>query len=169
MPKRRRHGQRPPAPIASAATPDRGESTEDPVSQFGRMLKESAEREAAEQRRREEQRRAARAKHAAARTKADELGDARRELDRAIDDVRRARASGRGRAEADAAWRAAKARVIELESGERPDWAPPPPVTDDAPAGDDGTDEADQDRGDDKFDDADRGAGDADPEHSDDH
>ena len=52
------------------------------------------------------------------------LNDAQRELARAIATVRRAKESGKGRAEADAAWKAAKARVIELETGVAPAWAP---------------------------------------------
>ena len=34
---------------------------------------------------------------------------------------------GKGRAEADDAWKVAKARVIELETGVAPAWAPKPP------------------------------------------
>ena len=85
------------------------------------------------------------------------LAQARRDLDRAIAAVRAAKANGRSTVEADAAWKAAKARVIELETGERPAWAPPPPVdesVDDTPdssdtAGDvgDGADESPVDAG----------------------
>ena len=96
----------------------------DPVTQFGQMLQESAKREAEAIRRAEQQR----ADHKAARKAAEEhaaaLRSARRDLDRAIDAVRRARSERRGEAEADAAWRDAKARVIELETGARPEWAP---------------------------------------------
>lgn len=53
-----------------------------------------------------------------------ELGDAQAELQRAVEAVRQAKQSGKGRAEADAAWKLAKARVIELETGQRPSWAP---------------------------------------------
>ena len=56
--------------------------------------------------------------------KSNELNEARRALDAAIADVRRAKESGRGRAEADAAWKVAKARVIQLETGDAPTWAP---------------------------------------------
>jgi hypothetical protein len=58
------------------------------------------------------------AEHAAA------LDAARRDLDEAIGDARAARRSGTGVATADAAWRRAKARLIELETGAPPDWAP---------------------------------------------
>ena len=59
--------------------------------------------------------------------KSSELNEARRALDAAIAEVRRAKESGRGRAEADAAWKVAKARVIQLETGDAPTWAPAPP------------------------------------------
>ena len=58
--------------------------------------------------------------------KSSELNEARRALDAAIAEVRRAKESGRGRAEADAAWKVAKARVIQLETGDAPTWAPAP-------------------------------------------
>jgi hypothetical protein len=51
---------------------------------------------------------------AAATAKANETTDAKRELERAVEGVRRAKASGRGRAEADAAWKVAK-----IELGDR--------------------------------------------------
>lgn len=40
--------------------------------------------------------------------------------------VRHAKQAGRGRAEADQAWKVAKAMVIELETGTPPAWAPKP-------------------------------------------
>ena len=64
------------------------------------------------------------------------LTEARRALERAVEGVRAAKRNGRGVAEADATWRAAKARVIELETGEAPTWAPKP-VVEEAPAVDD--------------------------------
>ena len=54
------------------------------------------------------------------------LEDARRELDVAIEASREARRTGRGTADADAAWKLAKARVIELETGAPPDLGPCP-------------------------------------------
>ena len=47
--------------------------------------------------------------------------------------VRNAKQVGRGRAEADQAWKVAKALVIELETGTPPAWAPklPEPATTD--------------------------------------
>jgi hypothetical protein len=94
----------------------------DPVTQFGRMLRESSEREQAAQdaaaRRRQEAKDAARA----ATEHAEALASARQELERAIAGVKEARRSRRGVAEADAAWTTAKARLIELETGEPPAW-----------------------------------------------
>lgn len=71
-----------------------------------------------DERRRAEQAAIAAAEHAAA------LEAARRDLDRAIEAVKAAKRSGRSSSDADGAWRAAKARVIELETGEAPSWAP---------------------------------------------
>ena len=48
---------------------------------------------------------------------------ARRELERAIDGARASRRVGSGIDAADLAWRQAKARVIELETGLPPAWA----------------------------------------------
>ena len=47
----------------------------------------------------------------------------RRELEYAISCVREARRAGSGVAASDAAWRQAKFRVIELETGAPPEWA----------------------------------------------
>ncbi len=110
MPARKRHRRPPEHP--------------DPVVRFGRALKEAKEKERTEQIRiqaeREEQKRLAKlaAEHAA------KLAKARRRLDQAIADVKAARSTGRRKAEADEAYRVAKAAVVELETGERPDWAP---------------------------------------------
>lgn len=110
MPARKRHRRQPEHP--------------DPVVRFGRALKEAKAQERAEQIRiqaeREEQKRLAKlaAEHAA------KLSKARKRLDQAIADVKTARATGRRKAEADEAYRVAKAAVVELETGERPDWAP---------------------------------------------
>ena len=61
--------------------------------------------------------RAAAAAHAAA------LEAARRDLEKAIGDARAARRAGTGIPAADAAWREAKALLIELETGAPPEWA----------------------------------------------
>jgi hypothetical protein len=110
MPRRRR-----PKP----ATPE----PQDPIEQFAASLRESAAREQARRERaRLDQQRAREAATAAA-DHAAALDAARRELDQAINGARAARRAGAGVAAADAAWRRAKARVIELESGAPPEWA----------------------------------------------
>jgi hypothetical protein len=86
--------------------------SDDAIERFAAALRESEEREAAERERRR-----------AEREHADTLAAARRELEHAIEQVRGARRRGSGAAEADAVWRAAKARVIELETGAPPEWA----------------------------------------------
>lgn len=112
MPARKRHRRPPEHP--------------DPVVRFGRALKETKAKERAEQIRiqaeREEEKRQAKlaAEHAA------RLKRANRRLEQAIAAVKRARSSGSGQTEADQAYREAKAVVVELETGERPGWAPEP-------------------------------------------
>lgn len=105
MPPRKR-----PKPASSSTSP----SAPDPVARFAAALRDSDERGEVERERRREQQAAA-----------EQLAEARRDLERAIDDARAARRRGTGVPEADAAWRAAKARVIELETGAPPEWAPP--------------------------------------------
>ncbi len=98
----------------------------DPVVRFAESVKRSDEKAVAERKRvKAEQLEAERlaklaAEHAAA------LANARRQLERAIAAAKAARASGNGVAEADNAWKLAKARVIELETGQDPGWIPKP-------------------------------------------
>ncbi len=68
------------------------------------------------QKREEAERRKRAAEHAEA------LAAAKQQLDRAIAAAKDARSSGNGIAGADEAWKRAKARVIELETGEAPEW-----------------------------------------------
>jgi hypothetical protein len=87
------------------------------------MLRESTERERAELERVQLERQQTRdAAHAAAVHRA-ALDAARRELEQAIGTAREARRTGSGVAAADATWRHAKARLIELETGAPPEWA----------------------------------------------
>jgi hypothetical protein len=110
MPARKRHKKEPEHP--------------DPLVRFGRALKEREAKERAEAARRkaeaEEVRRQAilAAEHAAA------VQHANRRLEHAIEAVKAARAKRQGIDDADAAYRAAKARVVELETGMLPSWAP---------------------------------------------
>jgi hypothetical protein len=111
---------------------------QDPVVQFATLLRESAERERAEEDRRRRERQQARDAAARAAAHADALDAARGELEHAIIDARAARRAGAGVSAADAAWRHAKARLIELETGEPPDWARPDASP--APEADDSSD-----------------------------
>ena len=91
------------------------------------MLRQSAERDRAEhERRRLEQERVSEAAAVAA-ARAAALEAAHRDLERAIGDARDARRKRSGVAAADEAWRRAKARVIELETGSPPEWGPDVP------------------------------------------
>jgi hypothetical protein len=87
-------------------------SVDTDLARFAAALKESA---AADKAAAAAQRRATAHREA--------LEQAQLDLRRAIDAVRAAKVSGHGGAEADLAWRAAKARVIELETGHPPAWA----------------------------------------------
>jgi hypothetical protein len=95
----------------------------DPVEQFATLLRESAEREKAAQDRHRLERQLARAAADSAAAHAVALDAARRQLEDAIADVRKARRAGSGVAAADGSWRQAKARLIELETGAPPHWA----------------------------------------------
>jgi len=96
----------------------------DPVAQFAAGLRASAEREAVQHERARQQRQQARDAAKAAADHAASLAGAQRELDRTITAARAARRAGRSDvAAADEAWRLAKARLIELQTGAPPDWA----------------------------------------------
>lgn len=112
MPARKRHRHVPEHP--------------DPVVRFGRALDRAKADERAEQQRIQTDRDAAARAAELAAEHAAKLDLARRRLDRAIAAVKTSRSSGVGATQADATYRAAKAEVIELETGERPSWAPPP-------------------------------------------
>lgn len=109
MPARKRHRRPPEHP--------------DPVVRFARAVEATDEQRKERARRLQaEQREAARQRELAA-ERAEQVARARRDLDTAIASAKAARASGSGVAEADAAWKRAKARLIELETGEAPDWS----------------------------------------------
>jgi hypothetical protein len=111
---------------------------QDPVEQFATLLRESAERERAAQDRHRLERQRARAAADSAAAHAAALDAARRQLEDTITDARKARRAGAGVAAADGAWRHAKARLIELETGAPPHWTRHD--VSDAPEGHDGTD-----------------------------
>jgi len=126
MPSRRR----PKSPPSSSSTSGQPQTD---VERFAAAVEESARADRAAKAKAEQERvdAALRAERAAAHAAA--LATARRELEKAVEGVRHAKQVGRGRAEADDAWKVSKARVIELETGAPPAWAPkPPPVAPDA-------------------------------------
>jgi hypothetical protein len=111
VPSRRR------AKTSSGAT-----AADDPIKRFASTLRASEERERAEQERAQREREEAENAARAAAEHAEALATARRDLERAIERARDARRAHSGVSAADAAWRQAKARVIELETGAPPDW-----------------------------------------------
>ncbi|MBI4935459.1 MAG: hypothetical protein HY828_16385 [Actinobacteria bacterium] len=141
MPSRRHTKSAPTPKPAGAPAPTAGR---DPAEMFAAALRESEARDAATRERDRQQKEAAAAKAEAAAAAANALKNAQRDLDRAIRAVRDAKAAGRSTVEADAAWKAAKARVIELETGERPTWAPTP-APDDSSSDDSGSDDSGSD------------------------
>ncbi|HQZ33175.1 MAG TPA: hypothetical protein PK020_02060 [Ilumatobacteraceae bacterium] len=128
MPSRRRPKSPSNSPAATrpAASSAAAGSALSDVERFASALKDSEKADRAAKARREQERAdaALRAEQAAA--KATALTVARRDLERAVDAVRHAKQVGRGRADADQAWKVAKALVIELETGTPPAWAPKP-------------------------------------------
>ena len=152
MPSRHRP-KNPAAPTSPAPTAaPRGQSgrpitdVDRDLERFAAALKESEQRDRADRQKAQQAKDDTARRAADAAAQADDLRQARRALERAVEAVRTAKQQGRGRPEADEAWKVAKARVIELETGERPAWAPKPaeveepatesstdePVTDDA-------------------------------------
>jgi len=113
---------------------------------FAAALKESDSQDRAKRDKARQEQEAAAARAAAARAQADALATAKRDLERAIQAVRDAKRNGKSTVEADAAWKSAKARVIELETGAAPTWAPVVPSPDAAPG--DGAAEPDGDSAD---------------------
>lgn len=157
MPSRRHTKSSSPRPAADVAAPSAPAAPGRPqtnverdLERFAAALKETEKAEKVAREREQTKRAEAARKADDAAAHASSLATAQRELKRAVEAVRHAKETGRGRAEADAAWKVAKARVIELETGTAPAWAPKPPpaeeaddadVADDS-ARDDATDES---------------------------
>jgi hypothetical protein len=110
MPARKRHKKEPEHP--------------DPLVRFGRALKEREAKEKAAAARRKAEREEARRQAILAAEHAAAVKRANKQLERAIAAVKTARTSHSGMDEADAAYREAKALVVELETGVAPSWAP---------------------------------------------
>lgn len=105
------------------------EAHRDPVVRFGEAIQRSDEHAAAERKRIKAERAEAERLARLAAEHAEAVRVAGIELERAIAAAKAARASGRGIAEADAAWKQAKARMIELETGAAPAWDRSAPAT----------------------------------------
>ena len=127
-----RHRPKSPKPTSPASPAAKAQTD---VERFAAALKESAnaERLGRERERAAHAELARQADEAAAHEKA--LIAARRDLERAVDSVRQAKQAGKGRAAADDAWKVAKARLIELETGVAPSWAPKPAAAAEAAEG----------------------------------
>ena len=141
MPSRRRHKSqsnssfpsRPAGPMAGPGAPNVGAPTD--VERFAAALKDAEKAGRAEKARQQQERTDAALLAEQAAAQATALSAARRELGRAVEAVRNAKQVGHGRAEADQAWKVAKALIIELETGTPPAWAPKlpaPAVADDS-------------------------------------
>lgn len=108
MPARKRHRKQP--------TPT------DPIARFGQSLIQQSDKEKAERQRIQAERTEANRQQRLAEERAAAIAAARQRVDVAIAKAKEARSTGRGVAEADEEWKAAKAALIELETGESPDW-----------------------------------------------
>jgi len=123
------------APRAAAGRPV--SDVERDLERFAAALEESAQLDRADRQKAQQAKDDTARRAADAAAHADDLQQARRALERAVEAVRHAKQHGRGRPEADAEWKVAKARVIELETGELPSWAPKPVVEEPAAQPDD--------------------------------
>lgn len=122
MPSRKRHRQTsstptaatPPTDAERASSASAGLVDDDVLRRFNEGLRQTEQRKHDERQRKRQNESAA-----------NQLADAQARLDRAIAAIKRARQNGgKAAAEADAEWKAAKAEVLFLETGERPAWAP---------------------------------------------
>lgn len=89
---------------------------------FARAVKESEAKERERVRQEQERKRDEAERRRRAAEHAQAVAAAKSTLDRAIAAAKQARASGTGIVEADETWKQAKARLIELETGEAPGW-----------------------------------------------
>ena len=146
MPSRRRPKSptNSPASSRSTSTPaPAGAGVQTDIERFAAALKDSEKADRAEKARREQARSDAALRADQAAAKAVALTTAHRELERAVESVRTAQQIGRGRADADQAWKVAKALVIELETGTPPSWAPKLPNPPDPPDADESSESVD--------------------------
>jgi membrane protein involved in colicin uptake len=121
MPSRRRPKS---SPTPQAGTQSSGTQLSD-AQRFAQSLRESEEADRRAKKAAADAKAEADRAKAAAEEDALRLQRAREAHQRAVEMVKEAKRTGKGRAEADAAWRDAKADLLELETGKRPAWAAP--------------------------------------------
>jgi hypothetical protein len=109
VPARKRHRRQPESP--------------DPIVRFARAVEETDEKRKERIRKEQAEKREAARQRKIAADHAKAVQRAQRDVDRAISRAKSARESGTGVAEADEQWKQAKARLIELETGEPPEWS----------------------------------------------
>jgi len=145
MPSRRRPKSSP-APKSSTQQPgsEQAAAQLSDAQRFAQALKDSEEADRrAKDAKAKAKAEADRAK-AAAEEEATRLQRAQAAHQRAVEMVKEAKRTGKGRAEADAAWREAKADLVELETGQRPAWAARPVEAADTTVDDDPDEQADE-------------------------
>ena len=134
MPSRRRSKS---SPAPQSSTPSGASTTGTQLSdaqRFAQSLRDSEEADRRAKKAADEAKAEAERAKAAALEEANRLQRAQEAHQRAVEMVKEAKRTGKGRAEADAAWREAKADLLELETGKRPAWAARPAEPADASA-----------------------------------
>jgi hypothetical protein len=127
MPSRRRPKS---SPAPQSGTQPSGASSAgtqlSDAQRFAQSLRESEEADRRAKKAAADAKAEAEQAKAAALEEANRLQRAQATHQRAVEMVKEAKRTGKGRAEADAAWREAKADLLELETGKRPAWAARP-------------------------------------------
>jgi len=135
MPSRRRPKS---SPAPQSSTQPSGTSTAgtqlSDAQRFAQSLRDSEEADRRAKKAADEAKAEAERAKAAALEEANRLQRAQEAHQRSVEMVKEAKRTGKGRAEADAAWREAKADLLELETGKRPAWAARPAEPADASA-----------------------------------
>lgn len=111
MPSRRRPKAPPPRPLSDA-------------ERFAESLRDSEEADRKARRDAIDRKTEAERVRLEAAERLAQLQRAKEAHQRAVQLVKEAKSTGKGAAAADTAWRAAKAELLELETGKRPAWAP---------------------------------------------
>ncbi len=119
MPSRHRPKAPPPPPLSDA-------------ERFAQAIRDHEEADRRTKQARLDRKAEAERRKSAAIEHAARLERAKAAHQRAVEQVKEAKRSGKGAAAADLAWRTAKADLIELETGERPAWAAKPETSETA-------------------------------------